>query len=43
MYLQVVMQIKLATNLSPIYYKVKQTIRNWILNREYNPRDKYLD
>jgi len=27
-------------NLLPIYYQVKQTIRNWIINREYNPGDK---
>jgi len=36
MYLQVAMHV----NLLPIYYQVKQTIRNWIINREYNPGDK---
>jgi GntR family transcriptional regulator len=24
----------------PIYYQIKQTIRNWIINREYNPGEK---
>ena len=28
------------SNLLPIYYQVKQTIRNWILNKEFNPGDK---
>ena len=27
-------------NLLPTYYQVKQTIRNWILNRKFNPGDK---
>jgi len=24
----------------PIYYQIKQTIRNWIINKEYNPGER---
>jgi len=24
----------------PVYYQIKETIKNWIINREYNPGDK---
>jgi GntR family transcriptional regulator len=26
--------------LLPVYYQIKQTIRNWIVNKEFNPGDK---
>jgi len=28
------------TALLPVYYQIKHTIKNWILNREFNPGDK---
>ena len=28
------------TALLPVYYQIKQTIKNWILNREFNPGEK---
>jgi len=29
-----------VTALLPVYYQIKQTIKNWILNREFNPGEK---
>ena len=28
------------STLLPIYYQIKQTIKNWILNKEFNPGEK---
>ena len=28
------------SSLIPIYYQIKQTIRDWIINKEFNPGDK---
>ena len=26
--------------LLPVYYQIEQTIKNWIINRDFNPGDK---
>jgi len=28
------------SDLLPLYYQIKQTIKNWIISREFNPGDK---
>jgi GntR family transcriptional regulator len=32
--------MKMRNNVLPVYYQIKQTIKNWIINKEFNPGEK---